>query len=82
MSCLKRLCEPRVLPRRRRGTGYRVSRLKDLHPVVLPVGDEDVTLGVDGDALQALELGRAGAPLAYEIYIMSSFVSINFGGGQ
>ncbi len=38
--------------------------LEYLDPVVLPVRGQDVPVGVDGDPLQALELGGAGAPLA------------------
>lgn len=30
--------------------------------MILPVRHEDVTVGVDGDPLQSLELARAGAP--------------------
>lgn len=32
--------------------------------MIFPVRDQNVPVGVDGDALQALELGGAGAPLA------------------
>jgi hypothetical protein len=38
------------------------SLSKDLNPMVLPVGDEYVTGGVDGDSLEALELGVVLAP--------------------
>lgn len=38
------------------------SRLEHLHPMVLPVAHQDVSIGHDGNALEALEFGVTGAP--------------------
>ena len=42
----------------------KLSQSEDLNSMILPVADDDVAVGEDGDAFQSFELAVAGSPSA------------------